>query len=182
MPNVPRFKYGASTFNQNFDIVFRSVIDRLRRFDTETACGKWNTALSDDLRADGNFVSAAEQLFREAVQRHTDGVCIASDGFTIENVTVEFGIAMHIRFRLHFLDSPNGYGEAPARFSVLQTQGPNGTATATMNCGLREPEGNFWYPTNKRITASLPKDYRWAYHRTCTYARNALTSWIKTRP
>jgi hypothetical protein len=154
----------------------------LLRFDTSTACGRWNSSLIEDFRSDLRFVGSADDLFSEAVAEYSNGECVASDGSSIETVMIDIGVSLAICFRLNFLDAPNGCWDAPARFIVAKDQTQSGFARATLSCGLREPGADFWYPKNKRkASVVLPDDYQWAYHRTHFYGPPTISSWIQRR-
>ena len=57
-------------------------------FATADACGQWNAKLINDFRSDLKFIQAADDLFREAVTQQSDGECMASDGLSLETVTI----------------------------------------------------------------------------------------------
>ncbi len=179
---VPPVQIGDSAFNLRFDSVFRSVKDRLRRYDSAGACGQWNAALIEDFRSDSGFVRSADELFREVVSRHTNGECSVSDGLSLETTMIDLGTSIELYFRLHFLDAPNGCGMAPAKFSVATDATHYDRMLATLRCGLREPEGDFWYPDSGRFgNVVMPEDYEWAYTHTRTYGLPTISSWTGRR-
>ena len=154
----------------------------MSHYASEAACGKWNGTLIEDFRSDFKFIRTADDLFGEVVEQQTNGACTASDGLSLETVMIDFGAAIDLYFRLHFLDAPNGYGIAPAKFSVAIDTNRDDSSLATLSCGLREPDGNFWYPSSKRATnAVMPDNYNWAYSHTRTYGPSTLSSWIDRR-
>lgn len=169
-------------FNPKFDFVCRAANDRLRRFATADACGPWNSELIDDLRSDTKFMHTADALFREIVALHSNAECDTSDGFSLETVAIDLGASIKIHFRLHSLDAPDGYGTAPAQIFVATDPTRNDCARVTLSCGLREPDGDFWYPANKRIhSVVLPDDYDWAYGRSRIYGPPTISSWMETQ-
>ncbi len=170
---------GDSAFNLKFDFIFRSANDRLRHYDSARACGQWNATLIEDFRSDSEFIHTADELFGEVVDQHTNGGCIASDGLSLEAVMIDLGTSLDLYFRLHFLDAPNGYGIAPARFSVATDTTRVDCTLAALCCGLREPDGDFWYPTTTRMpNVVMPKDYDWACRHTRVYGPLTISSWI----
>lgn len=170
---------GGSTVKLNLDLLARSGIDRLRRFDSLDACGRWNMVLTDDVRADPELARSVEDVLRSIVYNHSKGRSVASDGLSIENVSIELHKMFRVRFRMHYLDSPSGYGEVPAELIVARSLDVPTQINTTMNCGLREPEGKFWYPANSRIAINIPDNYRWAYCQTSKYGRETLATWSK---
>ena len=178
MPTFPD-RTGDSTFNPKFDFVFRSVVDRLRHFDSLDECGQWNSTLVEDFRSDTEFIRAVDELFRDAVGKHTNGACITSDGISLESVLIDFGTSLDLYFRLHFLDTPNGYGIAPARCSVEYDTTREDWMLAEICCGLCESEGQFWYPTTKRMpSVVMPGDYNWACRKSRVYGPTRIASWV----
>ena len=154
----------------------------MRRYDSAGACGKWNVTLIDDFRSDSDFLRTIDELFSEVVGQYTNGECITSDGLTLETVKFVLGTAIDLCFRLHFLDAPHGYGMAPAKFSVAADTTRDDCMLAKLYCGLRDPDGEFWYPSTKRLpTVALPDDYDWAYSQTRTYGPRTISSWIDRR-
>lgn len=178
-----RWRTAVAVPFMKFDIIFRAVYDRLLYFDTSDACGQSNATLIDDFRSDLKFIRAADDLFCEAVARHTGGECIASDGLSLETVMTLIGTSMSPCFRLNFLDSPFGYGQAPARFLVAIDPADRDRKLATICCGLRQPDGDFWYPSTKRVgNVVMPDDYEWAYSQTRCYGQPTVSSWLARRP
>ena len=156
--------------------------DRLLRFDTDDACGQWNSTLMEDFRSDSEFIRAADELFRIAVAEHTRRECITSDGLSLEAATIELGTSISLHFRLQFLDAPDGCWDAPAQFSVASGLDSSGVVNATLSCGLCEPDGDFWYPRNRRMTSViLGDDYNWAFRRTRSYGPPTISSWMQRR-
>ncbi|TWT93036.1 hypothetical protein [Neorhodopirellula pilleata] len=95
---------------------------------------------------------------------------------------IDLDTSLDLYFRLYFLDAPNGYGIAPAKFSVASDTTRNNCTLATLCCGLREPDGNFWYPTTRRVpNVVMPDDYEWAYSHTRVYGPPTISSWIGRR-
>lgn len=169
-------------FNTKFDALYRTVDDRLRRYDSTDACGAWNATLIEDFRCDTDLITNAHELFSQIVAQHTQGKCVASDGLDLETAMIDLGKSIVICFRLHFLDAPNGYGIAPAKFSVIADITGNNCKTAILCCGLREPDGDFWYPSTRRIpNVVLPNDYVWAYFQSREYGPPTIASWIDRR-
>jgi hypothetical protein len=170
---------GVFTFNIKFDFVFRSIADRMRRYDSVDACGKCNVILFNDFRSDSDFLRSVDELFSEVVHQFTNGECITSDGLSLETVNIVLGTTIDLRFLLHFLDSPHGYGMAPAKFSVAADTNRHDCMLAKLYCGLREPDGEFWYrSTKRRPTVAMPDDYDWAYSQTRNYGPQTISSWI----
>ncbi|WP_145073541.1 hypothetical protein [Aureliella helgolandensis] len=154
----------------------------MRRYDSASACGKWNTTLIDDFRSDSDFIRAADELFSDVVSRHTNGECITSDGLLLETANIVLGGSIDLCFRLDFLDAPDGCGMAPAKFSVATDTTRDDCMLATLCCGLREPDGNFWYPSTRRMpSVTMPDDYDWAYSHTRVYGLPTISSWIDRR-
>ncbi len=152
------------------------------RYDTDEACGKWNEILAEDFRKDTDFIRAGDDLFTAVVRRHTNGDCITSDGLHLETANIQLGHFLNLHFRLDFLDGPDGYRMAPGRFSVATDTTRDDCRLATICCGLREPDGAFWYHSDTRITnASLPDDYAWAVAHTRVYGPPTIASWIARR-
>ena len=173
---------GDPAFNLRFDFVFRSMNDRLHRFDTADACGRWNSILIEDFRSDTRFVHIADELFSDAVAEYSNGECVTSDGLAIESVTIDFGRSMKLHFRLQFLDAPNGCWDAPAQFSLAPDPNRVDNKCATLSCGLHESDGNFWHPRKRRMSSVvLPDDYDWAYRRTRIYCPPTISAWIQMR-
>ncbi|MCC9644329.1 hypothetical protein LOC71_18785, partial [Rhodopirellula sp. JC740] len=174
-------RYGDLNFNIKLDYVFRAVNDRLSRYDTAEACGKWNEELANDFRRDSDFIQAADDLFTAIVRRHTHGDSITSDGLYLNAVDIQLGVSLILQFRLNFLDASKGYSVAPARFSVAANTSRE-EYRATICCGLREPVGNFWYSPDNRITnASVADDHDWAVSQTRIYGPPTIASWIDRR-
>ncbi|MCA9192989.1 MAG: hypothetical protein KDB03_14535 [Planctomycetales bacterium] len=166
-------------FNLKFDFVFRSVNDRLRHYDSASACGQRYAILIEDFRSDSKFIRTVDELFREVVAQYTSGECIVSDGVSLETVVIDLGTSLDLYFRLYFLDAPNGYGIAPAKFSVASDTTRENCMLATLCCGMREPDGNFWYPTTRRMpNVVMPDDNDWAYSHTFVYGPPTISSWI----
>lgn len=132
----------------------------MRRYDSAGACGKWNLTLIEDLRSDTDFIRTVDELFSEVVGQYTSGECVTSDGLSLENVKIVLGTTIDLCFRLDFLDTPHGYGMAPARFSVTTAATRHNCTLATLCCGLHEPDGNFWYPKTRRIPNVVMPDVR----------------------
>lgn len=173
---------GAPTFNLEFDFIFRSARDRLHQYDSTSACGQWNATLIEDFRSAPEFMGTAEQLFGKVVNQRTNGECVASDGLSLDAVTIDLGNLIDLYFRLYFLDTPNGYGEAPAKLSVATDPKRSDCMLATLCCGLSEPDGDFWYPsTKRRSSVVLPDDYAWAYRNTRLYGPPTISSWMERR-
>ena len=173
---------GDPAFNLKFDLIFRSVSTRLRHYDSEVACGEWNGTLIEDFRSDFKFIRTADELFGEAVGQHKNGECIASDRLSLETVKIDFGATIDLYFRLHFLDAPNGYGISPGKFSVAVDTTRDDCSLATLSCGLCGPDGDFWYPSSKRMSnVVMPDNYDWAYSHTRTYGPPTISSWIDRR-
>ena len=169
-------------FNLKFDIVFRSVSDRLSRFDSESECGPWNSRLIDDFRSDSQFMNTVSELLRAVVGQHTKGLSIASDGLTLDSVMIHIGKSLELNFQMHFLDAPNGYSVAPARFSVTSHPSCPEDWLATLCCGLCEPDGDFWYPSAKQVSAiGIPDDYQWSYRLTRIYGPPTISAWLDRR-
>ncbi|TWU51545.1 hypothetical protein [Rubripirellula reticaptiva] len=156
--------------------------DRLRHYDSASACGQWNATLIEDFRFDSKFIRTVDELFGEVVAQHTNGECIASDGLSLETVVIDLGTSLDLYFWLHFLDAPSGYGIAPAKISISSDPTRADGSLAAVCCGLREPEGNFWYPTTKRTPrVVMPNDYDWAYSHVRAYGPPTISSWIDRR-
>jgi hypothetical protein len=173
---------GGIAFNIKFDFVFRSITDRLRRYHSADACGKCTATLFDDFRSDSDFLRTLDELFSEVVGQYTNGECITSDGLSLEHVEIFLGTAINLSFQLHFLDAPHGYGMAPAKFSVATDTTRDDCMHAKLYCGLRDPDGEFWYPSTKRLqTVAMSDDYNWAYSQTRTYGPPTISSWIDRR-
>jgi hypothetical protein len=159
-----------------------AIAVRLRRYDCADACGKWNSILFDDFRSDLEFIRKAEELFAKIVAQLTEGKCVASDGLTLQSVTIDFGISIALHFLLIFLDAPNGYGMAPAKLSVVTDSARGDRTRGTLCCGLSGRDGNFWYPTARRILNSvMPDRYDWAYSYTRVVGPPTISSWIDRR-
>ncbi|WP_197172155.1 hypothetical protein [Novipirellula aureliae] len=136
----------------------------------------------DDFQADDSFVRTTDDLFADAVAQQTNGECVTSDGIGIESVTIDFCRSIKLHFRLLFLDAPDGFWEAPGQFSVVPDPTNTDLQLATLSCGVREPDGDFWYPSsNRRRSVVLPDDYDWAYSRTRVYGSQTISAWMKTR-
>lgn len=136
----------------------------------------------DDFRSDQKFVRTTDDLFAQAVAQHTDGECVTSDGIGIESVTVDFGQSMKLHFRLPFLDAPDGCWDTAGQFSVAPDSTNIDLQLATLSCGVREPDGDFWYPSsNRRRSVVLPDDYDWAYTKTRVYGSQTISTWMETR-
>ena len=175
-------KIGETTFILKFDSIFRSANDRLRYCDSVAACGQWNATLIDDFRCDSEFIRTADELFDEVVGQNTNGECITSDGLSLETARIDLGNSIELYFRLHYLEAPNGYGIAPAKFSVATDTTRHDCSIGTLCCGLREPDGNFWYPpTSQMPNVVIPDDYDWAYSQTRVYGEPTISSWIDRR-
>jgi hypothetical protein len=175
-------RIGDSAFNLKFDSVVRAVRDRLRRYDSAEACGKWNATLYEDFRSDTRFIYTLDEIFSDVVGRYTNGDCIVSDGLAFETVKIILGRAIDLCVRLDFLDGPHGYGMAPAKFSVANDNTRDNCIVATLCCGLREPDGDFWYPKGSRNhNVVMPDDYGWAYTYTRTYGPPTISCWIERR-
>ena len=156
--------------------------DRLRRYDSVGACGQGNATLIDDFRSDSEFVRTVDELFRRVVAQHTHSEFITSDGLSLEAVSIDLGLSLDLYFRLHFLDAPNGYGIAPAKYSVASDTTGDDSMLAELCCGLCESEGQFWYPTTKRMpNVVMPADYDWSYRTTRVYGPPKIASWIDRR-
>ena len=113
------------------------------------------------------------------VGQHTNGECITSDGLSLETVKIVLGTAIDLYFRLHFLDAPHGYGMAPAKFSVAADTTRDDCMLAKLYCGLRDLDGEFWYPsTKRRPIVAMPDDYDWACSQTRTYGQPTISSWL----
>ncbi len=170
---------GDLAFNTKFDTLSRGVSDRLRRYGSAIACGRWNATLIEDFRSDADFIRNANELFAYVVTQHTHGRCITPDGLAVENAIINLGESIVVYFRLHFLDAPNGYGIAPAKFSVRTVVAPDNITAATLCCGLSPPDGDFWYPPTNRVpSAILPNDYAWAFSLAREYGSTKIASWI----
>lgn len=174
----PHENNGDRVFNRRFNFLFRSTNDRLRRFDSTDACGRWNATLVDDFRSDSEFIRTADELFFDVTNQVTPGERIASDGLLLESVVIDIGNSIDLFFRLNFLIAPNGNGVAPAKFSFAADTAHDGCRVATLACGLREPDGRFWFPRSTRaLNIVLPDDYAWAYSRTRAYDPPTIASW-----
>jgi hypothetical protein len=154
----------------------------LRRFASVGACGNWNATLIKDLRSDSEFIEVADELFCEVVNQHTNGECITSDGLSLVTAKIDLGKSIELYFRLNFLDAPNGYGIAPAKFSISIDTNRGDSMLATLCCGLRDPDGDFWYPiTIQMPNVVMPDKYGWAYSHTRFYGPPTIASWIARR-
>ena len=151
----------------------------MRRYDAAGNCGKWNARVVEDFRSDLEFIRKADELYANVVSQQTNGETVTSDGLALETVTIDFATSIDLHFRLSFLDGPNGYGMAPARLSVATR---DHCTRGTLCCGLSGRDGNFWYPTTKRISnVVMPDDYDWAYSRTRVIGPQTISSWIDRR-
>jgi len=158
------------------------VLDRLRRFTTADSCGQWNATLSDDFRSDTEFLRNSDELFREVVSQYTGGKCVASDGVSLETVRIQVCNEIHLYFHLYFLDAPEGFDTAPAKFSVFSKEVGEEFTLATISCGLREPYGRFWHPPSKgRPSILWPDANAWALTLNRTYGPPTIASWMARR-
>ncbi len=114
-----------------------------------------NAKLIDDLKSDAGFLHTANQLITEVVAQQTNRRCIASDGLVLVAAMIDIGKSISIHFRLHFLDTPSGYGMAPAKLAVAVDPTRDRYLISTLSCGLRQPEGDFWYPVSKRTPVGI---------------------------
>ena len=154
--------------------------DRLRRYDSAGACGKWNATLIEDFRSDREFIRTVDELFGRVVAEYTHSECITSDGLSLETGFIDLGLSLDLYFCLHFLDAPNGHGIAPAKYSVAVDTTHKNHLIATLCCGLREPDGDFWYPTTSaKYSVVMPEGYAWAFTRRRIYGPPNFSSWMK---
>ena len=182
---------GSFDFNIEFESICRSLRQRLQHFTSEHACGRWNAALIEDLSSDDGFMATVEKLHIEAAQQCGQS-SIVSDGVSIVSVCIEFGVSLIVDFRLDSLGGRQGacdggptgrYASAPSRFSVVLAADRNDSAEASFGLGLREPDGDFWYPADDRRTvqAMSPDFDRWAFVCSRSVGRATLASRIRTR-
>ena len=173
--------HGVPAFNSEFDFVCRSIMERLRRYTTQEACGRWNADLLDDFRADSEFMAAAEQIHVAAAQRCEQSV--APDGLSIVGAQFELAVSLSVDFRFHSLDGPCGHASAPSRLSVNVIKDSDRSFVASFGCGLREPAGAFWYPNpSEQFPLHVPEDPAgWAFFHRKKYGVVSLTDWIEDR-
>ena len=128
-------------------------------------------------------IRTADDLFCEAVAQHTNRACVSSAPLSLETVTIDHGTSINLFFRLNFFDATLGYGGAPTGFFVVNDPAHGDSKLGTLCCGLRQPDGNFWYPATKRMRNVVVRDdYDWAFSQTRVYGRPTISPWIERRP
>lgn len=136
----------------------------------------------DCIRADSELLIALDHLFNDVVGQHTEATCVVSDGILLDSAISVGNSAIDLLFRLDYLDTPNGYGTAPAKISVAIAQGKDECIVAKLSCGLTPPKGEFWFPSTMRpLRFPILDDGEWAYSKTRALGRPTIESWIKRR-
>ena len=170
-------------FSSYFDTTFRILQRRFLAVQSEEQCGKWNSSLVDDLNSDLLFIRNAEALHGFAVRDSIAGRLPTSDGLAVLHVDVDIRKSISVDFQLWFFVEKRGqlgHSASPSRFSIQATT--DNEFTATFGCGLRDPNGKFWYPrTNKHYGRyDVPPDSKdgWAFWREKQYGKSTLSNWM----
>ncbi|WP_164102520.1 hypothetical protein [Candidatus Laterigemmans baculatus] len=178
----------AQTFNPEFDTVFRALSERLHRFTSSDQCGRWNSAVVDDLVRDSTFLRAAEQIHEVAIRTCFPRIPPVTDGVGVLGVGIKLGESIWVDCQLWLLAGEAGrhsHSASPSRFTVSRTSGNRDDYNASFGCGLREVNGQFLYPqtdnNNGRLDRPPKTPEGWAFWYTRTYGDSSLSDWLMSR-
>lgn len=168
--------------------MFRALTERLHRFTSSDQCGRWNSAVVDDLIHDSGFLRAAEQLHEVAIHSCFPRTPPVTDGVGVLGVGIELGTSISVDFRLWLFAGEAGrlgHSASPARFTVSRTSSNQAGYNASFGCGLRDVNGQFLYPrTDKnygRFDRPPETPEGWAFWYTKTYGDSSLSGWLMNR-
>ena len=166
-------------FNREFNFVCRSMLQRLERFDTEDACGRWNSLLQSSVTSDAKLFLAMDILNEHAAKQC--GQFLVPDGLLVMAIRIALCESLTIDFLINSLSGPNGFSNAPARFEVTVARDAGHIATARFRCGVGDSEGAFWYAnTMKRSVMWVSDDYdAWAFERTKHFTKPTIAAWLQ---
>ena len=122
------------------DDLYHHVLDRFLRFDTATACGRWDEKLLADFRSDERFYCDARQMLEFYISRELPDCCRVGDGLELHSVRVDAGVSMNVRFH-HWLLDPNV--ACPASY-LLSAVAPT-VHRVDFACGHADDHGRFKY-------------------------------------
>ena len=175
-------------FNQQFDFLYRALRQRLTVFTSIERCGHWNTLLLDDLRSDLDFNRNAAELNESIVDQTFAENRPTTDGLGILNVTIDFKRSICVDFQLWFFVERSrqlGHSASPSRFSIKRTVEDENVFQASIGCGLRDNNGQFWYPRNDpdygRFDSAPDQNEGWGYFFAKTFGDGTSSNWLKTR-
>lgn len=172
----------SNIFENQMHHMFSHVRDRLDRYASETAAGRWNETIFDDFRSDHAFSDDARSLNEYALTQLPQFVC--PDGSSIFRIDIEFHRTIHIAFEISVLTG--GYRAIPATYTL--TRNNDDTYTAEYACGLKNQTGGLRLCSVPLSTDldPFPKDPKaWIIRRHKTYGEqpdgNPLRKWTQSQ-
>ena len=175
-------------FNQQFDFLYRSLRQRLTTFTAIESCGHWNSLVLDDLRCDVDFNRNAAELHESIVGQTFAENRPTTDGLGIRNVTIDFKRSICVDFQLWFFVERGrylGHSASPSRFSIKRSIEDENVFHASVGCGLRDSNVQFWYPRNDhdygRFDSAPDQNEGWGYFFAKTFGDGTLSNWLKSR-